>query len=85
MIVATYSVHDDAPLISPKAAGLGPGRWLVKLYARGETERHTDQIRNSQPCHLSDLLQLAVQTHDDMLNELGWLVVDAGFQVLRLR
>ncbi|MFT0137313.1 hypothetical protein ACEK07_04535 [Alcanivoracaceae bacterium MT1] len=85
MIVATYSVHNDKPVIAPAARGLGPGRWQVRLYAHGETERHSDQIRNTQPCNLSDLLELAIQTHNEMLDELGWTVVDAGFQVLRLR
>lgn len=82
MIVATYSVHDQEPVI--KAHVPNPAKWLVRLYATDGNERVTDTIRNKQPCMLTDLLETAAMQIDELIQEFP-AYTDAGFQVIRLR
>ncbi len=85
MIVATYSVHNAEPHIHPRARGIGPSKWLIRVYATDGKEKWQQDIRHNQRCELHDLLPIAAQTADDTLTELDWVVTDAGFQVIRLR
>lgn len=85
MIVATYSVHDKNPRISDRAAGLGPRRWQIKLYARNAGDHSTREIRPQGSCYLVDVLPLATEAINELLDEFDNTVTGAGFQVVALR
>lgn len=82
VIVATYSVHDDQPRIMANVPH--PARWLVKLWASTPYGKATDEIRNRQPCMLSELLEIAAGRSEEMLAE-SPEYTGAGFTVVRLR
>jgi hypothetical protein len=85
MIVATYSVHDKNPRISDRAAGLGQRRWQIKLYARNGGDQSNRDIRPQGSCYLVDVLPLATEAINELLDEFDNTVTDAGFQVVVLR
>ena len=85
MILATYSVHDKNPRISDRAAGLGPRRWQIKLYARNGGDQSNRDIRPRGSCYLVDVLPLATEAINELLDEFDNTVTDAGFQVVVLR
>lgn len=85
MIVATFNVHQSQPRISDRAAGLGPRRWQIKLYARNDGDHSTRELRPQGSCYLVDVLPLATEAINELLDEFDNTVTDAGFQVVVLR
>lgn len=82
MIVATFNIHEGEPRIHAQVSR--PARWLVQLYVTDGTRQDTQEIRNRQPCYLTDLLKTASETINAMLDDLP-ACTDAGFVVRRLR
>lgn len=82
MLVATFTVRDDQPRVLRTVPH--PARWLVQLYATDGEERIDRDIRNKQPCHLSELLPTAREAISELLEELPAYTA-AGFRVTRLR
>lgn len=82
MIVATYSVHDGEPRVHRTV--LRPAKWMVHVYATDGTEKLARQIHNRQPCMLSELMDQAKETVNEMIDQLP-AYTDAGFTVVRLR
>lgn len=85
MLIARYSVHEEEPWISPKAASLGARKWLVHMHASNGVISSTNKMRNNKSCHLADMLDTAKECINEMLEELDMTVTDAGFQVFLLR
>ena len=85
MIVATFNVHQSQPRISDRAAGLGPRRWQIKLYAQNGGGQSTRELRPQGRCYLVDVLPLATEAINELLDEFDNTVTDAGFQVVVLR
>lgn len=87
MIVATYSLHNEAPRIL--ATVTGQHHWLIKLRITGREEGGHDDVKVERDiktgrCSLSDALPTAHEEIAEMLSGMEYLT-SGGFQVIRLR
>tara|TARA_Y100001001_G_scaffold162944_1_gene190779 strand:- start:560 stop:817 length:258 start_codon:yes stop_codon:yes gene_type:complete len=85
MIVATYNLQTDKTRIHRRAAGLGRRRWKISLFAANDDGKVTHELRPKGACYLVEVLPLATQAIDELLNETGRTLNDGGFQVVMLR
>lgn len=82
MLVATYVVSNDEPVIHKKVSG--QRKWLIELYAFNDEERIKKSIRNREKTYLSDLIQFAQKEMLSIKTELPD-VHTAGFTIHLLR
>lgn len=90
-VICTYSIHDVEPVIKKQVTG--KRFWIIKLWVEninidGEPNRIEDEIRNTDPCHLTDLLQFSIERVNELLDESkqefgGY--TDAGFTIIKSR